>query len=273
MRAGGAPVELVLLRPDGDPSPHTLAWRAETGARAHYFVHPWDERELASLARQVTARGVGLVLGGGGARGFAHIGLVRALEQLHVPVDVCGGTSMGAFMSALVAGGLDSVEMAHVARETFVRNNFLNDYAVPRVFLIRGRRFGARLREVFGDGAIEDLRRTYFCSTSLTTGATVVHDRGPLAVWVGTSMAVPGVAPPITYEGELLCDGGVVDNLPEALLRYKGKVRRRASARSSCAARRSPARRAWRSRPSAPTSTSGCRRRASGCSTGSGWRS
>jgi NTE family protein len=215
MRSGGAPVELVLLRPDGDPSPHTLAWRAETGARAHYFLHPWDGAELASLARQVTARGVGLVLGGGGARGFAHIGLMRALEQLRIPVDVCGGTSMGAFMSALVAAGLDSVEMTHVARETFVRNNFLNDYSVPRVSLIRGRRFVARLREVFGDGGIEDLRRTYFCiSTSLTTGATMVHDRGPLAVWVGTSMAVPGVAPPIAYEGELLCDGGVVDNLP-----------------------------------------------------------
>lgn len=215
LRSGGAAVELVLLRPDGDPSPHTLAWREETGARAHYFVHPWDEAELAALARQVTARGVGLVLGGGGARGFAHIGLMRALEQLRVPVDVCGGTSMGAFMSALIAAGLDSVEMAHVARETFVRNNFLNDYAVPRVSLIRGRRFAGRLLEVFGDVGIEDLRKTYFCvSTSLTTGATIVHDRGPLAVWVGTSMAVPGVAPPIAFEEELLCDGGVVDNLP-----------------------------------------------------------
>lgn len=58
-----APVELVLLRPEGDPSPHTLAWREQTGARAHYFVHPWDEAELDSLARQVTARGVGLALG------------------------------------------------------------------------------------------------------------------------------------------------------------------------------------------------------------------
>jgi NTE family protein len=217
LREGGllAPVELVLLRPEGDPSPHTLAWLDETGARAHYFVHPWDERELASLARQVTGRGVGLVLGGGGARGFAHIGLVRALEQLQIPVDVMGGTSMGAFMSALLACGIDSLEMAHVARETFIRTNYLNDYAVPRASLIRGRKFAARLLEIFGDRTIEELRRTYFCvSTNLTSGATVVHDRGPLAVWVGTSMAVPGVAPPVAYEGELLCDGGLVDNLP-----------------------------------------------------------
>jgi NTE family protein len=126
-----------------------------------------------------------------------------------------GGTSMGAFISALLACGFDSVEMAEIARESFVRNNYLNDYAVPRVSLIRGRKFAARLRDLFGERQIEELRRTYFCvSTSLTTGATVVHDRGPLSVWVGTSMAVPGVAPPIAYEEELLCDGGVVDNLP-----------------------------------------------------------
>ena len=215
LRSGGAPVELVLLRPEGDPSPHTLAWRQDTGARAHYFVHPWDEAELSSLARQVTGRGVGLVLGGGGARGFAHIGLVRALEQLRIPVDAIGGTSMGAFMSALLACGFDSVEMAQIVRETFVHNNYLNDYAVPRVSLIRGRKFAARLDEIFGDRQVEELRRTYFCvSTNLTTGASVVHDRGLLRDWVGTSMAVPGVAPPIAYEGELLCDGGVLDNLP-----------------------------------------------------------
>jgi NTE family protein len=217
LREGGlpVPVELVLLRPEGDPSPYTLEWVERTGARAHYFLHPWDEAELESLARQVSGRGVGLVLGGGGARGFAHIGLMRALEELRIRVDVAGGTSMGAFMSALVACGLDSVQMAQVTRETFVRGNYLNDYALPRVSLLRGRRFAARLQEIFGDLRIEELRRTYFCvSTNLTTGGEVVHDRGSLYLWVGTSMAVPGVVPPIAYQGELLCDGGVVDNLP-----------------------------------------------------------
>lgn len=210
-----APVELVVLRPDGDPAPHTRAWCELAGARAHYFVHPWAEADLAALARQVTGRGVGLVLGGGGARGFAHIGLVRALQQLRIPVDVTGGTSMGAFVAAMVACGFDSVEMTHVARETFVNNNFLNDYTLPGVSLIRGRRFFERLKMVFGDRRIEELRRSFYCiSTNLTTGATVIHDHGSLAAWVGTSMAVPGVAPPIAFEGELLCDGGVVNNLP-----------------------------------------------------------
>jgi NTE family protein len=210
-----AAVELVLLRPEGDPSPYTLQWREAIGARSHYFVHPWDEAELASLSRQVTGRGVGLVLGGGGARGFAHIGLIRALQELQIPVDVVGGTSMGAFLAGLIACGLDSVEIARVVRDTFVRANFLNDYAIPRYSIIRGRKFAARLGEVFGDRQIEDLRMPFFCvSTNLTTGQPMVHDRGSLAVWVGTSMAIPGVGPPVAYHGDLLCDGGLVDNLP-----------------------------------------------------------
>jgi NTE family protein len=210
-----APVELVLLRPEGDPSPHTMDWQQATGARARYFLHPWDAQELEALKRQISGRGVGLVLGGGGARGFAHIGLLRALEQLDIPVDVCGGTSMGAFISALVACGLDSVEVAQTARETFIENNYLNDYTLPRVSLIKARKFLRRLRAIFGERRIEELRRTYYCmSTNLSTGAAVVHDYGPLAEWVGTSMAVPGVAPPIAWQGDLLCDGGVINNLP-----------------------------------------------------------
>jgi NTE family protein len=210
-----AAVELVLLRPEGDASPYTLAWRDAVGARAHYFVHPWDARGLAALSRQVTGHGVGLVLGGGGARGFAHIGLVRALAELQIPIDVVGGTSMGALLSALIACGFDHVEMRRVVRDTFVRANYLNDYALPRFSFLRGRKFAARLEAIFGERRIEDLRHPYFCvSTNLTTGSAMVHDRGPLAVWVGTSMAIPGVGPPVAWHGDLLCDGGVVDNLP-----------------------------------------------------------
>ncbi|REH40202.1 NTE family protein [Paraperlucidibaca baekdonensis] len=217
LREGGlvAPVELVLLRPMGDAAPHTIDWLKATGARAHYFLHPWAKPEIAALARQISGRGIGLVLGGGGARGFAHIGLIKALEQLGIPVDVVGGTSMGAFVAALLACGFDSTEMIHIAHETFVAKNYLNDYTLPKVSLIRGERFHQRLNAIFGERRIEELRRSYYCiSTNLTTGMAGVHDRGPLGSWVGTSMCVPGVAPPIAFEGDLLCDGGVVNNLP-----------------------------------------------------------
>ncbi|MDX1802878.1 MAG: patatin-like phospholipase family protein [Alcanivorax sp.] len=210
-----APMELVMLCARGDQSAHTRGWRELLKARSHYYVQPWYGPDLDALARQITGRGLGLVLGGGGARGFAHIGLIRALEQLQMPVDVMGGTSMGAFVSALLACGLNAVEMAQVARDTFVSRNYLNDYTLPRVSLIRGRKFHQRLLSVFGERDIESLWRSYFCvSSNLTSGEAVVHEFGSLATWVGTSMCVPGVAPPVLYEGELLCDGGVVDNLP-----------------------------------------------------------
>ncbi|HUS24445.1 MAG TPA: patatin-like phospholipase family protein [Candidatus Binatia bacterium] len=210
-----APIELVLLRPADADLGQTMAWRSQTGARAHYFVRPGVADDLDRLARQITGRAIGLVLGGGGARGFAHIGLVRALEELKVSIDLAGGSSMGAFMSALLACGHNSTEMLHVVRETFVTHNYLNDYMFPRIALIRGRKFLRRLREVFGERSIEQLRMPWFCvSTNLTRGAPVVHDHGPIDIWLAASMAVPGIAPPVVWKGELLADGAVVDSLP-----------------------------------------------------------
>jgi NTE family protein len=208
-------IELVLLRSEGDPSPYTLTWKQLYHARAHYFIHPWAQTDICAIARQISSQGVGLVLGGGGARGFAHIGLIRALEQLHIPIDIVGGTSMGAFVAALVACGFDSIEMTHIAYETFVARNYLNDYTMPKVSLIRGQRFHSRLQAIFGHQRIEELKRTFYCiSTNLTTGEAVIHDQGELATWVGTSMSVPGVAPPVAWRENLLCDGGVINNLP-----------------------------------------------------------
>ena len=210
-----APIELALLRHEGTPAGDTLGWLDLTGAVAHYFLHPGDENDLASLARQLTGRGIGLVLGGGGARGFAHIGLIRALEHLQIPVDLCGGASMGAFIAAQLACGWNSAEIEHITRETFVTNNFLNDYTLPRVALIRGRKFIGRLKSIFGERRIEDLPLSYFCvATNLTSGRAAVQDRGPLDIWLGTSMAVPGIAPPVAYKGDLLCDGAVINSLP-----------------------------------------------------------
>jgi NTE family protein len=210
-----ADIELVLLRPEGAAGGDVMAWRAQTEARNHYFVRPGNAADLDSLLRQMTGRGLGLVLGGGGARGFAHLGVIRALEELRMPVDVAGGSSMGAFISALMACGYNSHEMLHLVRETFVTHNYLNDYMFPRIALIRGRKFMRRLREIFGDRQIEHLRMPWFCvSTNLTQGKALVHDHGPLDMWLAASMAVPGIAPPVIYKGELLADGAVINSLP-----------------------------------------------------------
>ena len=218
LRSGGSArvhVDLVLLRPEGADAGNVLGWRECTNASAHYFLRPGNADDLAKMVRQMTGRGVGLVLGGGGARGFAHVGLLRALHELKIPVDLAGGSSMGGFFAALIACGYDHNEIAEIARATFVEHNYLNDYMLPMVALIRGRKFVNRLHEVFGERQIEDLRMPFFCvSTNLTRGTQMVHDRGPLYMWLACSMCVPGVAPPVAYHNELFVDGAVINSLP-----------------------------------------------------------
>lgn len=213
--AGETPIELVLLRRAGQVGGDVQAWRERLRTHTHYFAESGSERDFDALARQIAGRGLGMVLGGGGARGFAHLGLLRALKAMEIPVDLAGGSSMGAFLAALHASGLDHREIREITRATFVEHNYLNDYLLPRVSLIRGRKLLERLRAVFGTRSIESLQKSYFCiSTNLTLGVAAVHDTGDLALWVGTSMAIPGIAPPVAWKGELHADGSVINSLP-----------------------------------------------------------
>lgn len=216
------PVDLVLLRP-GNASA-SQQWRLAYHAAAHYFLRPSHYGDVASLARQLTGHGLGLVLGGGGARGFAHIGLLRALDELKLPIDLIGGTSMGAFIAALHAIGQDWREIREVMWETFVAHNPLNDYLLPRVALIEGKKLRQRLYAIFGEAQTEQLLMPFFCvTTNLTKGAPMVHRDGPLAAWVATSMCIPGMAPPVAYRGDLLADGAVVNSLPTDVMQALGR--------------------------------------------------
>ena len=195
----------------------TRAIRLLAQSRAGFLHHcrPGDPAAMDRLARLVAGRAVGLVLGGGGARGFAHIGLLRALAEAGLPVDLVGGTSMGAFIAALHARGMEPQAIRDCCHEVFVAKNHLNDWVWPRVSLIRGRKFLKKLKQVFGDTRIEELALPFYCvSTNLTRGQPQVHRDGELATWIGTSMAVPGIAPPVVYRGELLADGAVVNSVP-----------------------------------------------------------
>jgi len=217
-----APVDVVLHR--SGKAANCLAWRAAYGAQGHYYLRPGHAADIESLARQISGHGLGVVLGGGGARGFAHIGLLRALQELKVPLDLVGGTSMGAFVAALHASGQDATTITETMRETFVRQNLLSDYLFPRVALIEGKKLRRRLIALFGDTQAEQLAMPFFCvTTNLTQGAAMVHSEGPLAAWVGTSMCIPGVAPPVAYRGDLLADGAVVNSLPTDVMQALGR--------------------------------------------------
>lgn len=219
-----SPVELVLLRREGEGAANTLSWRHEINAQSHYFVRPENSADMASLARQLTGFGVGLVLGGGGARGFAHVGLLKALQELNIAVDVCGGASMGAYIAALHASGRDVQAITETLKETFMRRKLLNDYRLPLVSIIAGQKFRRHLHGVFADLRIEHMRTPFFCvSTNLTHARAEVHTQGMVADWLAASMCIPGLAPPVAWQGSLLCDGAVVNSLPTDVMQNLGR--------------------------------------------------
>lgn len=196
-------------------APTIAAWREAVHPRAHHVLPPGDELAVGRLARRLTGRSLGLVLSGGGARAFAHLGVLEVLQEAGLVVDRVGGTSMGAFVSAMVASGWSTETMLEACRSELMRRAPFSDYTVPRHSLIRARRAEAMLRRLFGDACVEELARPMFTvSADLLSGRQVVHRDGPLVEAVGSSMAIPGLAPPVTHGAQLLIDGGVLNNLP-----------------------------------------------------------
>jgi predicted acylesterase/phospholipase RssA len=180
--------------------------------------------DVARLARLVSGNATGLVLGGGGARGFAHLGVWRALRELDVDVDVVGGTSIGAAMGVLMAMGLRHDRMvAEVVRQF----RGLLDYTVPVVSLIKGERISRNIAATTAGADARDMWLPFFCvSTNLTRSRVEVHDRGDVATAIRASVAIPGILPPVVFGGDLLVDGGVLNNLPCDVMRASGTVRR-----------------------------------------------
>ena len=178
--------------------------------------------DVARLTRRLAGRSVGLSLSGGGARCFAQIGVLEELVSSGIAIDRVSGTSMGAFIGALVAQGLNPDEIDARCYEEWVRRNPVNDYHFPRNSLIRGVRARTMLERVF-PGCIEDLTLGYFCVTvDLIAAKPVYHRHGALAEAVGASMILPGFAPPLRSEGRLLVDGGLMDNLPTEVMASEG---------------------------------------------------
>ncbi|MEE9279406.1 MAG: patatin-like phospholipase family protein, partial [Myxococcota bacterium] len=204
---------LVLLHEDDSAEPTgTAVWLRQRSLDAHYHVTRDSDRDFARLARTLTGRAVGLVLSGGGARGFAHVGVLRALETAGVPIDMVGGTSIGAILGAACALGLSSAELLAQSKRHF---SSIFDPTLPLVSILKGHRITSEVNTAFGHRDIEDLRIPFFCvSTNLTRAVELVHDRGSLANAVRASLSLPGVLPPVSHGGDLLIDGGLLNNLP-----------------------------------------------------------
>jgi NTE family protein len=214
--------ELVLLHDERVLAGAAARWCAQLpGVPHHHVAAPGD---IARIARLLTGKAVGLVLSGGGARGFAHIGAIRALREAHVPIDLVGGTSIGAIMGAGVAAGWSPDEMTERFHRTFVATNPLNDYTLPFVSLVAGRKVSRLLRQEFGEVTIEDLPLPFYAvSANLTSGHTSVHRQGALWRWLRASVAIPGVLPPVFNRGDVHVDGGAMNNLPVDVMREQNR--------------------------------------------------
>lgn len=217
--------EIVLLHRPTRRSRPARAWLLEQQCRRLHHVHAQADTER--VARLLTGRSIGLVLSGGGARGFAHIGVMRALNEAGIAVDAIGATSIGAIIGAGWAAGWDYPEMVERMRRTFVASNPLSDYTVPIISLVAGRKVSRLLRQEFGEVDIEDLRLPFHCvSANLTNGQLAVHRRGPVWHWLRASIAIPGVLPPVCAERQAYVDGATLNNLPVDVMRegFQGPI-------------------------------------------------
>ncbi|MEP6897197.1 MAG: patatin-like phospholipase family protein [Rhodanobacter sp.] len=197
-------------------------WRSVfTGDLQHH--HLGNDADIPRLARLISGHARGLVLAGGGARGLAHLGALRALHEAGHAFDAVGGTSIGAIIGAGVAAGWAVEDMTEAFRRAFVEGRPLSDWTLPIVALTRGRRATRMLHRTFGALDIEDLPLPYFCiSTRLSGGGQAVHRSGPLWRWPRASSAIPGVLPPLLHHGQVHVDGALANNLPTDVMAADG---------------------------------------------------
>ncbi|XP_059481709.1 neuropathy target esterase sws isoform X2 [Neocloeon triangulifer] len=248
--------ELVLLHKEGSSKPkNTVEWlNNRTWVSQHHhlicpkrmfskrsqsqiaelysriMVTPPDiHSDFSRLARWLTGTSVGLVLGGGGARGAAHVGMIKAIQESGIPIDMVGGVSIGAFMGGLWCLERDMVTMTQKAREWSKKMTSwfkqLLDLTYPATSMFTGGGFNETIKGTFGETLIEDLWIPYFTVTTDTSAsAPRIHTHGLFWRYCRASMSVAGIFPPVCdpIDGHLLLDGCYVNNVPADVMRSQG---------------------------------------------------
>ncbi|WFD22846.1 hypothetical protein MEQU1_001523 [Malassezia equina] len=226
----GLPPARTSPAPDLPPvqALRTLTQQLITRMRRHArspapAARPAHLTDFARLARRLCGASIGLVLGGGGARGCAHMGVLRALEELGIPIDLVGGTSIGSFVGGLYARDGTAVS-SHGRAKRFAGRmaslwRFVTDVTYPLVSYTTGHEFNRGIFKCFADTHIEDMWLPYFCNTTnITWSRMEVHTSGYAWRYIRASMTLAGLVPPMIDEGDMLVDGGYTDNLPVSIM-------------------------------------------------------
>ncbi|KAK3807115.1 MAG: hypothetical protein JOS17DRAFT_724756 [Linnemannia elongata] len=186
-----------------------------------------NRSDFARLARRLTGQTVGLVLGGGGARGIAHIGVIKALEEAGIPIDIVGGTSMGAFIGGLYARESDNVAIFGRAKmfagRMAAKWRMVADFTYPVTSWTTGHAFNRGIWKCFSDTQIQDFWLSYYCNTTnITFSRMEMHQAGYAWRYIRASMSLSGFLPPLCDNGHMLVDGGYMDNLPVEFMKSLG---------------------------------------------------
>ncbi len=218
---------LLLLHKENAAMPlHTKKWFKDRVFDLHLHIRENNAADIRRFCRIATHQAIGLVLGGGGARGFAHVGVIKALMEAGIEFDFVGGTSAGAvYGAATTHSDFDMNKLKYWCELAAKQKPTSNDFTLPFVSLLSGKKMRRFLNDIFSNYHMEDLWVNTFCvSTNFSNASLVVHERGLISKQVEASIAIPGVFPPVIINNQLHIDGGVIDNLPVEPM-YKKPVR------------------------------------------------
>lgn len=198
---------------------------------SHFHARRGHAGDWSRLARILCGKGTGLVFAGGGARGFAHLGVMQALEERGIVWDIVGGTSIGAVMAALAAFDRPVAEVIEVAARAFALKPTSDIAWLPVISFIAGRRLARVIGNAVIDGVgssidIEDLWKPYFCiASNYSRARPETLRRGDLASAIVASVSIPAALPPVLRGGDLLVDGGLFNNYPVDVMGRSGAAR------------------------------------------------
>ncbi|MEO9204445.1 MAG: patatin-like phospholipase family protein [Gammaproteobacteria bacterium] len=226
-------LRLILLYIDGNTTPaYTKAWLDRYKFFLHHHVRMDHEEDYQRLSRFIEGTAYGLVLGGGGSKGYLHLGVIKTLLEKKIPIDMIGGTSIGAVAGAcyaLTESFAETQDKFHILIEKCYQVLSFRHVVWPLVSLFSSNPVTHSAQEIFAKIEIENLWLPFYCTSSnLSEYCEVVHRAGPLWIALRSSASTPGIVPPVVIRGRLHVDGGLLNNLPvdvmKKILGPNGKI-------------------------------------------------